>query len=236
MIEHGSFFDRQSEAHPARLSRAKRREDFLFDVSGDAMAIVANGDDDCGRLLALAERFRRQADLRFVSIGNPRPIPRGLVVQNGEKIFSLMSAAMPWPLSRTVTMTAADCLPSRSDFAAKLICGLFRSALASAAFATKCANASASADSSPSTRGKSLGKDVSISTFPLIPNRERTISSAFLTGARTSMGFKINSGGCAKLLIWVMILSSRSISWTTIWLNSFRDRKSTRLNSSHIPL
>src|SRR5439155_1082685 len=91
-------------------------------------------------------------------MGSPSPIPRGLVVQNGEKTFSFKSGAIPLPLSRTVTTTPLARLPWRIGFAASMMRGLFRPESASAALATRWAKASARAVSSPSTLGRSLGQ------------------------------------------------------------------------------
>src|SRR5207302_1322983 len=82
--------------------------------------------------------------MRF-TIGSPSPMPRGFVVQKGEKILSLSSGEIPLPLSRTVTTTALAWFPSRTGFALRVIRGFSRPESASAALATRCSNASSSA-------------------------------------------------------------------------------------------
>ena len=104
--------------------------------------------------------------------------------ERGENL-SFRSAEIPLPLSCTVTTTPLVCLPSRIGFAASVIRGFGPAReSASAALATRCAKASASAVSSPSTCGRSFGRVVSIGT-PLLLNRARASSIAFLTDART---------------------------------------------------
>src|SRR2546427_636784 len=70
-------------------------------------------------------------------MGRPRPMPRALVVQKGEKILSFRSAEMPLPLSCTVTTTPLVSSPSRTSLRETVTLPFAWPRVASAAFATK---------------------------------------------------------------------------------------------------
>src|ERR1700730_11487841 len=68
MIEDSPFYDWKTEPHSARVSRAKRGENFLFYVRRDARSIVTDRNHDRGRLLAFSYRLSRKGDSRLVAV------------------------------------------------------------------------------------------------------------------------------------------------------------------------
>src|SRR3954449_2955387 len=70
VIENGTLNDRQSEAHPARFSGAKWREDLVAQIGINTFAVIVNADHDLTRAVAVAHRFRSQRDSRFVLTGH----------------------------------------------------------------------------------------------------------------------------------------------------------------------
>ena len=68
MIEYGPFHNWKTKTHSSRFGRAKRGEDFLFYLRGNAGPVVPHNHHDGSGLVSLPDWFCRQGNARLAAI------------------------------------------------------------------------------------------------------------------------------------------------------------------------